>query len=299
MIPVAGLYSMKHLHKLLVMVSLAGLSRSIPAADAKPTFFHDKLIASEITRAGSVMMEAGQCARADVLKEQLDRKVCELDMAPPGRKAMGGAELVRKRRPSVLIVGGLYKCNKCTKWHCGNASGVALTRDGVFATCYHVIASTNRQAFVVRTVDGRMAPVVEVMAADKKSDIAICRAADIEFDPVPLSPVTPPAGSPVTVISHPRSSFYTLTSGHVSRHFFKPISKTRAVPFMAITAEFAKGSSGGPVFDEKGNVIGLAASTVSIYYHEGQGKKDNLQMVQRQCAPVEAMRRLIRKAESD
>ena len=68
---------------------------------------------------------------------------------------------------------------------------------------------------------------------------------------------------------------------------------------MAITAEFAKGSSGGPVFDEKGNVIGLAASTVSIYYHEGQGKKDNLQMVQRQCAPVEAMRRLIRKAESD
>ena len=132
------------------------------------------------------------------------------------------------------------------------------------------------------------------MAADEKYDVAICRAVGIELEPVPLASKNQPVGTPVSVISHPTGSFYTFTAGHISRYFFKPISKTRSVPFMAITAEFAKGSSGAPVFDPSGNVTGLVSSTRSIYYRDTpKDGQQNLQMVLRQCVPVSAIRRLI------
>ena len=64
---------------------------------------------------------------------------------------------------------------------------------------------------------------------------------------------------------------------------------------MAITAEFAKGSSGGPVLDANGNLVGMAAATSSIYYDVQDGRKTNLQMVIRQCVPLESVRDLIRR----
>ena len=38
--------------------------------------------------------------------------------------------------------------------------------------------------------------------------------------------------------------------------------------YMNVTAEYAKGSSGGPVFNNRGDVVGLVSKTVSITYHQ-------------------------------
>ena len=35
---------------------------------------------------------------------------------------------------------------------------------------------------------------------------------------------------------------------------------------MNVTADYAKGSSGGPIFNNRGDVVGLVANTVSIPY---------------------------------
>jgi len=274
-------------------VVINGLAAN-PKSPRSPIYFHDRLISSEIVSAGEKLISSGRHTPANTLRAQLARPQCNLELPKPSSKMLSAAELVELRRSGVLIVSGLYKCDRCDKWHDGNASGVALSTDGVFATCYHVIAATNHTTFVIRTLDGRTAPVVEVLAADEKSDVAICRAAGIRLNPVPLAADNPPAGSQISVISHPKGRFFTLTTGHISRYFFKPISKTRSVPFMAITAEFAKGSSGGPVFDGYGNLAGLAASTYSIYYNVTKDRKDNFQMVLRQCPPMDALRRLIR-----
>jgi V8-like Glu-specific endopeptidase len=64
---------------------------------------------------------------------------------------------------------------------------------------------------------------------------------------------------------------------------------------MAITADYAKGSSGAPVFNRKGQVVGVVSSTSSIYYSVENGKKENLQMVVKNCIPVESIRELIQK----
>jgi len=288
--------------KSLLIASLLVLSVSGAPANAgeDPVYFHDRMIRLKLHQAAEALREQGDHPSGADLRAQLGRRECELRLPRESVKELDGVGLVRERRPGVLIVGSLYQCGKCDKWHGGGASGVALTRDGVFATCYHVIAKTNAATFVVMTEDGRTAPVVEVLAADERADVAICRAADIQWEPVPLAIQDRPAGSPVFVISHPSGSHFMLTSGLISRYFFRPVSSGRSTPFMAITAEFAKGSSGAPVMDAAGNLAGMVSSTRSIYYEEARGEAPkNLQMVLRQCVPVSAIRALIRTRDAD
>jgi S1-C subfamily serine protease len=67
---------------------------------------------------------------------------------------------------------------------------------------------------------------------------------------------------------------------------------------MGVTAEYCRGSSGGPVMDDAGNVIGMVSSTNSIYYPSKDPKKNprgSFQMVIRNCVPVDAILKLITK----
>ena len=65
---------------------------------------------------------------------------------------------------------------------------------------------------------------------------------------------------------------------------------------MSITADYAKGSSGGPVVDDAGHVVGMVSTTESIYYgsraNDPKDPKGPLQMVVKNCVPVEAIRHL-------
>ena len=57
--------------------------------------------------------------------------------------------------------------------------------------------------------------------------------------------------------------------------------------WITLSAEFGKGSSGGPVLDRLGNVVGMATSTNSLRV----GKKADTvsQMVFRDCVPAGVM----------
>lgn len=224
---------------------------------------------------------------------RLDRRSCQLKRPSPSRRRLSVAEIARRAEPAVAIVGTFYHCEKCSRLHMATAAGFFLNESGALATCRHVLATHNDhgRGVVVLTRDGRLCPVRGILAADPVNDLLILQVEGQGFTPLPLSDQAPP-GSPVTVVSHPQNRFYLVTTGVVARHATQQ-RRGRTVDWIAITADFARGSSGAPVCNESGAVVALVNNTESIYYSTDNGEQKNLQMVVKNCTPAAALMRMI------
>ena len=191
-------------------------------------------------------------------------------------------------------MGRLYNCGKCSKWHTSMASAFVIGQDGIIVTNYHVLEKDDGEILGAMDAEGTVYGVEKVLAANREDDLVILKLRDAKLIPMSLGK---PAnvGSDVWVISHPNRKLYTMTKGMVSR--YQMILKNGQKPGrrMSITADYAKGSSGAPVFNRKGQVVGVVSSTSSIYYSVENGKKENLQMVVKNCIPVESIHELIQK----
>ena len=257
----------------------------------------DKKLLSELNLHAKQLRDVKDSVKAADLLKQLNRKQCQLTLQMSGDKKLNTAEIAERSRKGVLVVSGLYKCQNCPNWHSGAASGFMLTEEGAFCTSYHVVDNAKNDTLVIMTGDGRVAPVVEVLAADKRTDLAILRANGKGFTPLPvtLNPLDAPIGGKVRVFSHPNRHFYVLSEGIISRKYLDSTRKEGSRRMISITADFAKGSSGAPVFNEYGAVIASVNNTQSTYYDvKKDGTKDNLQMVFKNTVSLEHLRTLIK-----
>ena len=73
-----------------------------------------------------------------------------------------------------------------------------------------------------------------------------------------------PDGSSVGVLGHPGENFYVYTTGAVSRYSTNKNEDDKRERWMGLTAEYAGGSSGSPVLNRYGAVVGMAALTLTI-----------------------------------
>ena len=257
----------------------------------------DRRLLGELNLHAKQLRDAKDSVKVADLLKQLNRKQCQLTLQMSGDKKLNTAEIAERSRKGVLVVSGLYKCQNCPNWHSGAASGFMLTEDGAFCTSYHVVDNAKNDTLVIMTGDGRVAPVVEVLAADKRTDLAILRANGKGFTPLPvtLNPLDAPIGGKVRVFSHPNRHFYVLSEGIISRKYLDSTRKEGSRRMISITADFAKGSSGAPVFNEYGAVIASVNNTQSTYYDvKKDGTKDNLQMVFKNTVSLEHLRTLIK-----
>jgi S1-C subfamily serine protease len=228
---------------------------------------------------------------ADLVK-QLDRKQCSVRLTEPGIERLTPSEIYTRHWDSVLVMAAIYKCPKCPRWHASIATGFVIADSGVVVTNYHVVNDPKRLTMVAVSPRGKVFPVKEVLAADKARDAVVLQldTGGEKLQPLAISPPAP-VGTEVCVISHPNSNFYMLTRGIVSRYAARK-KEGQDVRVMDITADFARGSSGGPVLDSRGAVVGFVASTASIYYKVTKEKQENLQMVFKHCVPSEVIVRL-------
>ncbi len=240
------------------------------------------------------LIDEGKTTPLDKLRAGLARRSCALPLASPSPDEMAPTEIYARCCESVLVLAGAWKCDKCDRWHVTITTGFVITESGACVTNYHAVDNEKHTTLLAMTDDGTVVPVREVVAASKEDDVAILRidAGQRRFRPLVLS-TDAPVGSSVCVISHPARRFYSLTRGIVSRYFLVRAGEKRAVPRMHITADFARGSSGGPLFNKRGAVVGLVKSTASIYYDVSEGKKDSLQMVFKECIPASQVLKLI------
>jgi serine protease Do len=220
------------------------LAETPTARPATTPNWADAQVRGKLTVEGDKLKADGKTTDAKDLATQLTRKEADIRLAKPAAAPLPAGDLYGVATRSTVVFSSLYKCNKCEHTHANAASGVIISADGIVATNYHVMANKEAFAFVAMTFDGKVYPVVEVLAADASRDVALVKlggAKDLPAAPVRAgsSPLTD-----VVVMSHPDGRFFSITRGVVSRYFRRGKDGNGPV-FMQITADYAKGSSGG------------------------------------------------------
>ena len=238
------------------------------------------------------LIKAGRTVKMADLLAQLNRRSCSVTLPKPYPMKLASSELVARARAGIVAICDLYKCRKCPRWHVGASSGFMLTESGVCVTCYHLVDVRESPTLVAMAGDGRVVPVKQVLAANPNTDVAVLQLDGAGFPTLPLE-FNEPVGAPVRIISHPDEHFFSLSEGVVSRYVTVPLEKNAGeVTMMAVTADFGAGSSGAPVLNERGGVIGMVNNTQSLYYDPKRSK--DLQMVFKHCLPSQYVLQLIK-----
>ncbi len=255
---------------------------------------NDAVLLKKFEQAASAFYKENGGTDATSYKKQLLNKRCRVSYLKPSYHQWEGSEFYSRFKQGVLMVGKMYQCGNCTDDHISVASAFTISEDGICVTNYHVFKSYDPAkpndyiTFFVMDADKNMYPVIEVLAASKKDDLAVFRI-DTKGQKIPVLCIGEEQGigEEVHLISHPDNRFYRYTQGHINRKYIKPgTTKVR----QSISADFAKGSSGAPVMDRCGNVIGVVAGTQNIYY-DSEGKI--YQSTIKEIIPVSRLKKLI------
>ena len=163
-------------------------------------------------------------------------------------------ELVRRIKPSAVAIETFdSRGEKLTR-----GSGFFIESDRI-VTNRHVIEGAYRAE--VHSSTGAVYPVKGVLAVDAEGDIALLKI-DVpanQIRPLPLDKTSPQEGESVVVIGNPLGLEGSVTNGIVSA--------VRDIPtfgrIIQITAPISSGSSGSPVVNMHGQVIGIATLQIT------------------------------------
>ncbi|MCX7748349.1 MAG: stalk domain-containing protein [Clostridia bacterium] len=123
---------------------------------------------------------------------------------------------------------------------------------GVFATNYHVIEDGIR--FEIITQDGKSHAVEGIVAIDESADIALVKTKELlNIPPLRIGNVSMiEKGDSIVTIGTPEGLQNTISEGIVSA-----IREEGDTKLIQITAPITHGSSGGPLFNMQGYVVGI------------------------------------------
>jgi tetratricopeptide (TPR) repeat protein len=163
-------------------------------------------------------------------------------------------ELVRRIKPSAVAIETFDSRGE----KLSRGSGFFIAADRV-VTNRHVIDNAFRAE--VHSYNGSIYPVRGVIAVDAEGDLALLRveAPPNQVRPLLLDKTSPQEGESVVVIGNPFGLEGSVTNGIVSA--------VRDIPtfgrIIQITAPISPGSSGSPVVNMQGQVIGVATLQIT------------------------------------
>lgn len=184
--------------------------------------------------------------------------------AAGAQQGLPASQIFKNSKPSiVLIIGGDSKGEPTVQ-----GSGFIIGSDRI-ATNHHVMVGTS--AAVVVFSDGDTSKVTNVIADSAAKDLIVLGAKTGARPALRLGDeMSLQQGDPVYAIGAPEGLELTLTNGIVSA--FRNINDRFEIQ---TTAAIGHGSSGGPLLDGKGNVVGvtsaLLSNTPGVYFSIGVG----------------------------
>jgi hypothetical protein len=156
-------------------------------------------------------------------------------------------EIAAKAFPSVVVLVTSDQKGKPLSLGSG-----FFVRPGVVATNLHVVQSAS-QAYAKLVGKDEVFEVTGVAGMDKAWDLALLTVPE-SGEPLPMGDSTKiQVGDKVYAVGNPEGLEGTFSEGIVSA-----IRSDRSARLLQITAPVSHGSSGGPVLNERGEVIGIA-----------------------------------------
>jgi hypothetical protein len=141
-------------------------------------------------------------------------------------------------------------------------TGFLTSKDGQIVTNYHVIE--NGSSAIAKLPDGAFYVVDGVLASDKARDVAVIKVHGEHFHMLALGNSDQvQVGQEVVAIGNPLSLESTVSNGIVSG-----IRTAEEIggKFLQVTTPISPGSSGGPLFNMAGEVVGIT----SLYLEGGE-----------------------------
>ena len=135
----------------------------------------------------------------------------------------------------------------------GSGSGFYIDREGYLLTNFHVVSGSKFVKVKLANGDKLVAQVVKVSERD---DVALLKSVAVDLDPLHIRPDTLDVGEEVYAIGTPLGVLTsTMTRGVLSAD-----RVSQGVHELQSDAAVTFGSSGGPLLDNEGRVIGLTKS---------------------------------------
>jgi len=159
-------------------------------------------------------------------------------------------ELYNRYKNSVFLI---YTSNGKDNFQ---GSGFFISKNGLAISNYHVFEDTYKNLDFIKTINGKRLKVEKVIEKSKEYDYIIFLINVMDFkirNPFPIASKRPEIGEEVFAIGNPRGLEGTLSKGIISA--YRENGK-----LIQTTTEITHGSSGGPLINMYGQVVGITTA---------------------------------------
>ncbi len=167
-----------------------------------------------------------------------------------------GARRYDRLRSSLFTV-EVHSGNREAKTALG--SGYLVSADGRVATNYHVVGRyvEEPERYSIRVRSGPVTLPARLLGFDLVNDLAILEVAGAAGPPLPLSTRPPGEGASIVAFGNPEGLGLSLVTG-----VFNGLAEHGIVDRMLLSMPLNSGMSGGPILDDRDEVVGTNVSTM-------------------------------------
>jgi len=158
-------------------------------------------------------------------------------------------QLYKKYSSAVFLI---YTSDTENTWQ---GSGFFMSSDGIGVSNYHVFKGTNKGSEVIKLASGEELKISEIIAVNEENDYIIFKVNSSEkLNYFKIATDFSEIGDEVFAIGNPKGLEHTLSKGIISGY------RGENKKLIQTTTEITHGSSGGPLLNMNGDVIGITTS---------------------------------------
>lgn len=216
--------------------------------------YMQKGLYAAVFTAAAVQAQAAAPVDFSNLVEQVSPAVVSVNVV----KKLSQEELLQQQVPEILkrFFGNqvIIPQQQIPQEKTGYGSAFFISKDGYLLTNHHVVEDASKVTIVLndrREIDAK------VVGSDERTDVALLKVAGSGFPELRTGNVGQlKVGEPVLAIGSPFGFDYSASAGIVSAKMRNMMGET-SVPFIQTDVALNPGNSGGPLFNQRGEVVGV------------------------------------------